>query len=82
MSGNVCEWCRDWYGSDYYEKCRKKGVVNDPAGPSRGGVRVLRGGSWSNFPQSCRVSGRYGYHPANRNFDIGFRLVLVSLPVQ
>ncbi len=81
MSGNLWEWCRDWHGSDYYEKCKMEGVVKDPEGAKQGGTRVLRGGSWDISPLSCRVASRGDYHPANRFDKIGFRLVLVSLPV-
>ena len=52
MSGNVFEWCNDWYGS-YAE-----GNATDPAGPSSGVARVLRGGHWNNTSQGCRSSLR------------------------
>ena len=52
MSGNVREWCQDWYGgSKYYQECKKKGRVKNPTGPKSGDNRVLRGGSWFLDPQ-------------------------------
>ena len=71
MSGNVSEWCSDWYGSNYYSSSSQ----TNPTGPTSGSNRVLRGGSWDCNAQSCRVSNRYYYHPSDRYRMHGFRLV-------
>ena len=68
MHGNVYQWCQDWYG-EYPQK-----DVLDPPGPEKGERRVLRGGSWLNYPPNCRSAFRYASEPANRNMNFGFRL--------
>ena len=70
MSGNVCEWCYDWYGS-----------VNSSTadtGASSGSYRVRRGGSWDSSASYCAVSRRSSDDPDDRNEYCGFRVVRSS----
>jgi formylglycine-generating enzyme required for sulfatase activity len=70
MSGNVMEWCSDWYGS------YSSNAQTNPQGPSSGSGRVLRGGGWFIDAQYCRLSLRIVDTPDSRYYNRGFRLVL------
>ncbi|MCW5209962.1 formylglycine-generating enzyme family protein, partial [Desulfobulbus sp. US1] len=72
MSGNVWEWCADWYGEKYYASSPK----NNPTGPDSGTGRVLRGGGWFDRPVYCPSVYRNDRGPGNRRGNVGFRLVL------
>ena len=68
MSGNVLEWCSDWYG-DYSTSSQ-----TNPTGPTTGSYRVHRGGVWYCRVQYCRVADRGISNPDDRNYFFGFRL--------
>ncbi|MGO8817772.1 MAG: formylglycine-generating enzyme family protein, partial [Terriglobia bacterium] len=69
MLGNVWEWVNDWYDQNYYQNSPSQ----DPTGPAREELRVMRGGSWNDFPWLVRVSSRSGVFPAYSNNNLGFR---------
>ena len=75
MSGNVDEWCNDWYDKNYYSGSSK---IN-PQGPSDGSFRVLRGGSWIWSANICRSAHHNSVTPPSRSCFIGFRLAASSL---
>lgn len=72
MTGNVWEWCSDWYAETYESNIE----ANDPIGPVNGIEHVIRGGSWNCMPRVCRVTNRYKCPPDGYRDDLGLRLVL------
>ena len=74
MSGNVYEWCMDWYD----RKVPFTGNIA-PVISEKDTHKVLRGGSYYTFEKYCKVTSRYGVNPQRWDIDYGLRLV-VSLP--
>ena len=70
MSGNVMEWCQDWYGAYSTD------AVTNPTGPETGQRKVLRGGSWWRGPSPCSVTHRSISTIFYADFCIGLRLAL------
>ncbi|WP_197455908.1 SUMF1/EgtB/PvdO family nonheme iron enzyme [Stieleria neptunia] len=71
MSGNVSEWCQDWFGAAYYDVS----PTADPVGPTSGTKRVVRGGSWFDHPYLLRCGSRQSADPGSREPFVGIRVV-------
>jgi formylglycine-generating enzyme required for sulfatase activity/phage replication-related protein YjqB (UPF0714/DUF867 family) len=77
MHGNILEWCRDYWHSNY-----ERGVNDSKSSwltDNKAGYRTLRGGSWNNDPTDCRSASRNYYAPGFRSYNVGFRIVC-SMP--
>ncbi|MBU0718802.1 MAG: formylglycine-generating enzyme family protein, partial [Planctomycetes bacterium] len=82
MHGNVFEWVADWYSDTYYGECVERGISEDPQGPGKGRVHVLRGGGWEvDNPDALTCTARFPmpildripFDPDPRTRDLGFR---------
>jgi formylglycine-generating enzyme required for sulfatase activity len=71
LSGNVSEWCWDWYDANYY---KNPAATDNPRGPKSGSNKVCRGGAWNDEARNCRVSYRKALQPIYKGNDVGFRL--------
>jgi formylglycine-generating enzyme required for sulfatase activity len=80
LSGNVWEWCGDWYSAAYYAECKKQkgGVVKNPTGPKTGTFRILRGGAFYSNATNLRGPLRNYSFPDYGSVIIGFRVCVVG----
>jgi formylglycine-generating enzyme len=74
MSGNVWEWCHDWFGDDYY----RKSATRNPTGPDSGKKRVIRGGGWT--APGTDMALRRGEKPGKTYPSLGFRCAKTAEP--
>jgi formylglycine-generating enzyme required for sulfatase activity len=75
MSGNVQEWCSDWFAP--YSDVSSFQI--NPQGPEQGSHRVARGGGWLSPSNNCRVTSRSSYPPNSKMYNLGFRLALTPV---
>lgn len=73
MSGNVYEWCSDWFSSDFY---KRDSIYVNPVGPQSGKLKVVKGGSWGNSNRFLEINTRAGQKPDIRSNGCGFRLAM------
>lgn len=83
MTGNVMEWCNDWYSNTYYQETLNNAIANSPTdsiainpqGPTSGIYRVVRGGGWNTIVDFCPVYIRSLLAPGTKSDELGFRVV-------
>lgn len=72
MSGNILEWCFDWFDKNYYSESE----INNPKGPKNGELKVVRGGAWCFNQDQAKTFYRGAAKPSSRNNYTGFRVVI------
>ena len=70
MTGNMHEWCNDWYAADYYANS----PATNPTGPATGSNAVVRGGAYNSTAYECRTANRYSFAPNSAGY-VGFRML-------
>ena len=70
MTGNMNEWCYDWYSEDYFVNSPK----SNPLGPKQGWGKVIKGGSIESSRGDCDITNRYNSSPETSKYSVGFRL--------